>query len=242
MFKLFFIGLVGGLLSGLLGVGGGVIFVPLLTYMTNKNFKINTGISSMAIVFVASASGFTYILNGISLTFNIFYLIIGGIFGGYIGSKITAVIKTKSLERIFSILLIIVAIRMFLNTSFQSAFNENPMFYIFIGLITGILSGLLGIGGGIVRIPLLIIFGGLENIVAQGFSLIATIPTAMTAAITKLKGSPDLIKQGTYIGVFGIIGSIIGANTAFLLSQNILNTIFAIFLLLVSVNLYLKKD
>ena len=242
MFKLFFIGLVGGLLSGLLGVGGGVIFVPLLTYMTNKNFKINTGISSMAIIFVASASGFTYILNGISLTFNIFYLIIGGIFGGYIGSKITAIIKTKSLERIFSILLIIVAIRMFLSSSFQSAFNENPMFYIFIGLITGILSGLLGIGGGIVRIPLLIIFGGLENIVAQGFSLIATIPTAMTAAITKLKGRPDLIKQGTYIGVFGIIGSIIGANTAFLLSQNILNTIFAIFLLLVSVNLYLKKD
>ena len=66
--------------------------------------------------------------------------------------------------------------------------------------------------------------------------------TAMTAAITKLKGSPELIKQGTYIGVFGIIGSIIGANTAFLLSQNFLNTIFAIFLLLVSVNLYLKKD
>ena len=64
----------------------------------------------------------------------------------------------------------------------------------------------------------------------------------MTAAITKLKGSPDQIKQGMYIGVFGIIGSIIGANTAFLLSQNILNTIFAMFLLLVSVNLYLKKD
>ena len=196
----------------------------------------------MAIIFVASASGFTYILNGISLTSNIIFLIVGGIIGGYIGSKITAIIKTKSLERIFSLLLVIVAIRMFLNTSFQSAFNENPILYIFIGLVTGVLSGLLGIGGGIVRIPLLIIFGGLENIVAQGFSLIATIPTAMTAAITKLKGNPDLIKQGTFIGIFGIIGSIIGANTAFLLSQNILNTIFAIFLLLVSLNLYLKKD
>ena len=196
----------------------------------------------MAIIFVASASGFTYILNGISLTSNIIFLIVGGIIGGYIGSKITAIIKTKSLERIFSLLLVIVAIRMFLNTSFQSSFNENPILYIFIGLVTGVLSGLLGIGGGIVRIPLLIIFGGLENIVAQGFSLIATIPTAMTAAITKLKGNPDLIKQGTFIGIFGIIGSIIGANTAFLLSQNILNTIFAIFLLLVSLNLYLKKD
>ena len=169
MFKLFTIGLVGGLLSGLLGVGGGVIFVPLLTYMTTKNFKVNTGISSMAIIFVASASGFTYIMNGITLTFNILYLIVGGIVGGYIGSKLTAMIKTKSLEKIFSVLLVIVSIRMFLNGNFESSFNENPFFYIIIGIVTGILSGLLGIGGGIVRIPLLIIFGGLENIVAQGF-------------------------------------------------------------------------
>ena len=108
MFKLFIIGLIGGLLSGLLGVGGGVIFVPLLTYMTTQNFKVNTGISSMAIIFVASASGFTYIINGITLTFNILYLIVGGIVGGYFGSKLTAMIKTKSLERIFSILLVIV--------------------------------------------------------------------------------------------------------------------------------------
>ena len=242
MFKLFIIGLVGGLLSGLLGVGGGVIFVPLLTYMTTKNFKVNTGISSMAIIFVASASGFTYIMNGITLTFNILYLIVGGIVGGYIGSKLTAMIKTKSLEKIFSLLLVIVSIRMFLNGNFESSFNENPIFYIIIGIVTGILSGLLGIGGGIVRIPLLIIFGGLENIVAQGFSLIATIPTAMTAAVTKLKGNPELIKQGTYIGLFGIIGSIIGGNAAFLMSQNVLNTVFAIFLLIVSFNLYLKKD
>lgn len=242
MFKLFTIGLVGGLLSGLLGVGGGVIFVPLLTYMTTKNFKVNTGVSSMAIIFVASASGFTYIMNGITLTFNILYLIVGGIVGGYIGSKLTAMIKTKSLEKIFSVLLVIVSIRMFLNGNFESSFNENPFFYIIIGIVTGILSGLLGIGGGIVRIPLLIIFGGLENIVAQGFSLIATIPTAMTAAVTKLKGNPELIKQGTYIGLFGIIGSIIGGNAAFLMSQNVLNTVFAIFLLIVSFNLYLKKD
>ena len=44
------------------------------------------------------------------------------------------------------------------------------------------------------------------------------------------------------IGLFGIIGSIIGGNAAFLMSQNVLNTVFAIFLLIVSFNLYLKKD
>ena len=94
----------------------------------------------MAIIFVASASGFTYIINGITLTFNILYLIVGGIVGGYIGSKLTAMIKTKSLEKIFSVLLVIVSIRMFLNGNFESSFNENPFFYIIIGLVTGILS------------------------------------------------------------------------------------------------------
>ena len=101
---------------------------------------------------------------------------------------------------------------------------------------------LLGIGGGIVRIPLLIIFGGLENIIAQGFSLIGTIPTAMTAAITKLRNQPELVKQGSYIGFFGIVGSIVGGNIAFSVSQNMLNTLFAILLFFVGINLYFKKD
>ena len=242
MIKLLLIGLVGGFLSGLLGVGGGVIFVPLLTYFVNKDFKINTGISSLAVVFVATASSATYILNGFSLNVNILYLVLGGILGGYIGSKITELVKTVVLQRIFSVLLFIVATRMFLNSDFEGTFNENVGFYFLIGFIAGVLSGLLGIGGGIVRIPLLIIFGGLENIIAQGFSLIGTIPTAMTAAITKLRNQPELIKQGSYIGSFGIVGSIIGGNIAFIVSQNILNTLFAIFLFFVGINLYFKKD
>ncbi len=44
MLKLFLIGFTGGLLSGILGIGGGIVFVPLLTYFTKEDFKINTGI------------------------------------------------------------------------------------------------------------------------------------------------------------------------------------------------------
>tara|TARA_B100001057_G_C22776734_1_gene921930 strand:- start:65 stop:793 length:729 start_codon:yes stop_codon:yes gene_type:complete len=241
LIKLLIIGIIGGFLSGLLGVGGGVIFVPLLTYFINKDFKINTGVSSMAVIFVSIASSGTYIFNGFSFSVNIIYLIIGGIVGGFIGSKFTELINTLSLQRIFSILLFIVAIRMFYNTNFEATVNENPFLYLLIGIVAGVLSGLLGIGGGIVRIPLLIIFGGLENIVAQGFSLVGTIPTAITAAIVKLRNKPDLIKQGSLIGLFGILGSVIGGNIAFTISQNILNYIFAVFLLFVGVNLFFKK-
>ena len=90
-------------MSGLLGVGGGVIFVPLLTYLTKIDFKTNTGISSLAVVFVASASSLTYIFNdfnrGSNLVFAIGIIITGGIVGGYLGSKLTPKINTKVLDR-----------------------------------------------------------------------------------------------------------------------------------------------
>ena len=78
MLPLFIIGSIGGFLSGVLGIGGGVVFVPLLTYFTDQDFKTNTGISSMAVVFVATASSLTYISNGQSFSIYILYLIFGG--------------------------------------------------------------------------------------------------------------------------------------------------------------------
>lgn len=104
------IGSVGGLLSGILGIGGGVVFVPLLTYFTKSNFKTNTGVSSLAVVLVATASSITYLLNGFNeganLFLEIFIIILGGILGGYVGSKLTSKINTKILKKMFSLLLI----------------------------------------------------------------------------------------------------------------------------------------
>ena len=65
--------------------------------------------------------------------------------------------------------------------------------YFLIGFVSGIGSGLLGIGGGIIRIPMLIFFGGFEQIIAQGISLLTTIPTAFTAAATKIRKENNLL-------------------------------------------------
>ena len=240
MFPLFLIGSVGGFLSGVLGIGGGVVFVPLLTYFTDQDFKTNTGISSMAVVFVATTSSITYISNGQTFSNYIIYLILGGIIGGYLGSKLTFTLDTNTLQRIFAFLLLIVSYRMMFAEGFSARYEENIFLYLLIGIFSGILSGLLGIGGGIVRIPLLIFFGGLGNLAAQGFSLIATVPTALTAAYTKLKNDREFAKRGCIVGISGILGSIIGGNLAFNLPQELLNTSFAIFLLLVSINMVVK--
>lgn len=242
MLPLFIIGSIGGFLSGVLGIGGGVVFVPLLTYFTDQDFKINTGISSMAVVFVATTSSITYISNGQSFSINILYLIFGGILGGYLGSKLTFQLDTKTLQRIFAILLLVVSYKMISTSGYSSQYEGNIFLYLFIGVFSGILSGLLGIGGGIVRIPLLIFFGGLGNLPAQGFSLIATVPTALMAAYTKLKNDREFAKRGSIVGISGILGSVLGGNLAFKLPQEFLNTSFAIFLLLVSINMLVKTS
>jgi len=135
------IGSLGGFLSGVLGIGGGVVFVPLLTYFTNQDFKINTGISSMAVVFVATTSSVIYISNGQTFSIYILYLIIGGIIGGYLGSKLTFSLETKTLQRIFAVLLLVVSYRMIFSTGFSSKYEENIVLYLLIGIFSGVLSG-----------------------------------------------------------------------------------------------------
>jgi len=236
------IGSVGGLLSGILGIGGGVVFVPLLTYFTKSNFKTNTGVSSLAVVLVATASSITYLLNGFNeganLFLEIFIIILGGILGGYVGSKLTSKINTKILKKMFSLLLIASAYRMIFTSSVISVYEDNFFLFFIVGFVSGIASGLLGIGGGIIRIPLLIFFGGFEQIVAQGISLITTVPTAFTAALTKIRADSQLIKIGLTVGFFGVIGSIVGANLVFSISSDILNIVFGGFLFLVAINMF----
>ena len=93
MIKYFLIGSIGGLLSGILGIGGGVVLY-LFNLPNKTDFKTNTGVSSLAVVFVATGSSITYIFNdfssGTNLVFEILIIIIGGIIGGYFGSKLTA--------------------------------------------------------------------------------------------------------------------------------------------------------
>ncbi len=242
----FIIGSIGGLLSGILGIGGGVVFVPLLTYLTKSDFKINTGVSSLAVFFVASGSSITYVLNdfsdGSNLLFEILIIVFGGIFGSYIGSKLTESINTALLKKLFAILLIASAYRIIFSTSVSSAFQDNLVLYFLIGLVSGIGSGLLGIGGGIIRIPMLIFFGGFEQIIAQGISLLTTIPTALTAAVTKIRKDTELLKIGLIVGVFGVLGSIVGGTLAFnVIPRDLLNIGFGIFLTLVSINMFISS-
>jgi len=242
MSKLLIVGFLGGIPAGLLGLGGGVLFIPLMVYVAKLKMKEITGVSSMAVAIVATVGSIRYISEGYGLEAFIPYLIAGGILGAIAGNQINKGLDNSSLKKIFSIVLLATAIRMNFIVQGSGIASDNMLIYIVIGFVSGILAGLLGLGGGVVRIPALLIFAGVPSLVAQGASLITSVPTAVAAAYPKVINSPIKIKQGLMLGGGGSLGVLIGSEIAFTLGDSSLKTIFSVFLFIVSIRMFFEKD
>lgn len=114
-------------------------------------------------------------------------------------------------------------------------FYEEIMKEIFIGLISGIVSGL-GMGGGTILILLLTLFLGIEQHISQATNVIFFIPTAISAIIIFIKNKNINFKIGVPICIFGIIGAIIGAIISTKMNVNTLRKYFGIFLILIAMH------
>ncbi|MCL4544941.1 MAG: sulfite exporter TauE/SafE family protein [Chloroflexi bacterium] len=101
-----------------------------------------------------------------------------------------------------------------------------------IGALAGTLSGLLGIGGGIVMVPLMALGLGLEQHIAQEISLSVIVPTTISGALTSArKGNVDWRLAG-FLVIGALMGSLIGASLSNQLSAEVLRKLFAIALVI----------
>jgi uncharacterized membrane protein YfcA len=99
------------------------------------------------------------------------------------------------------------------------------------GLLVGTLSGLIGIGGGVVLVPLLVIGFGFGQHVAQGTSLAAMIPAAIVGAATHYRRGNVAIRAGVVMGGTGMAGAAMAAFAAQHVSAQLLERLFGVFLL-----------
>jgi uncharacterized membrane protein YfcA len=118
----------------------------------------------------------------------------------------------------------------------------NAFLYVFTGLLAGSLSGLIGIGGGVIIIPILVIFSGLSQKMAQGTTLALLVPPiGILAAWTYYKqGYVDFPIAGL-ICIGFIFGGLIGAKFATSLSNQTLEKIFGIALLIIAIKMIFAK-
>jgi uncharacterized membrane protein YfcA len=105
------------------------------------------------------------------------------------------------------------------------------------GLGTGLLSGAIGVGGGLFFVPILTVGFGLPQPVAQGTSLAAIIPTALVGGITHIRQGNVVREAAVWMGLGGVGGAVIGALVAVEVPSQLLARIFGAFLLFSAVRI-----
>lgn len=111
-----------------------------------------------------------------------------------------------------------------------------------IGLAAGFLAGLLGVGGGVLMVPAMVLLLGFDQHVAQGTSLLVIIPAALTGSYTHYRNGRLVLRDAAFLAAGGVIGAVVGSVFALSMEDQLLRRLFAGFLLISGVRILLPKD
>lgn len=232
------VGLAAGALGGLFGVGGGLILVPGLTLIARVERRMAHGTSLAATLPIALASLTTYVVNG-NVDWRVGGLLaIGTVTGAVIGTKLLTVLDKRTLTILFILTVLATAIRLFLasDTTGRDALSLlDALVLVVIGVATGTLAGLLGIGGGIVMVPAMIVIFGMVPVVAKGTSVAVIVPTSIMGTIRNRTTANVDLRIATVAGGCGVVTAVTGGIIADGLSDQLSNVMFALLLLFVAV-------
>lgn len=242
--SLILIGLIGGVLSGIFGIGGGIIMVPLLVNLARMDQRRAAATSLVAIIPTSIAGSATYFATGeINLLAGV-VIAAGAIVGAVLGSMLLRRIPLVWLRWMFIVLILVVAVRMLLVVPVRGEQVEFSglisLGYLGLGLVMGIASGLFGIGGGIIAVPSLVAIFGFSDLVAKGTSLLVMLPTSVAGTLTNIRGKTVDAKAGLVVGIAATAAAVPGVAIALLLSPRLSGILFAALLFLVAVQLTIK--
>jgi uncharacterized membrane protein YfcA len=237
-------GAVGGLLAGFFGVGGGIVMVPLLMIWARMNQRRAAATSLVAIVPTAIAGSITFGIAG-EVNWVVAALIgAGAIAGAPLGAYLLRVLPILWLRWLFIAGLLVAALRLILveierGGDVELSFGVGAAL-VALGLIMGLASGLFGIGGGVIAVPVLIAVFGAGDLVAKGTSLAAMIPTAIAGTIPNLRAGLVTLRQGAMVGIAAVVFSQLGVALAFIVPPAVSGPLFGVLLVLVVVQLVVR--
>ncbi len=225
-------GFLGGTFGGLLGVGGGVIMIPLMTGLGKLTQHQAHGTSLVAIAFTASVGAVTYLAHGNADWKVSLVLAASAIFTARLGAHFAHSLSEKKLKKAFGIFLLFAAMMLPAKDYLPSFAGGIPFWpgiaiYLFIGAATGFLSGMMGVGGGVVMVPPMVIIAGMGQHLAQGTSLLAMIPVAMAGAITHYRLGNVRTDMAWGLAAGALAGGYLGATAATALPELLLRVVFA---------------
>lgn len=199
------VGIAGGILSGLFGIGGGTIIVPALAIWLSMPQKLSAGTSVLAILPTAIVGAATYAAQGHVDWVAAICLAVGIIVGAQVGAHLLQKLPVDAVQWAFMVFLGIVIVMLWLVVPQRSDQIDMTFWAVALlvvtGFITGILSGVLGVGGGVVVVPVLMFFFGANDLIAKGTSLLMMIPGSLSATIGNLRRQNVDLRAAAWVGL-----------------------------------------
>ena len=248
-------GAVAGAFGSLLGLGGGILLVPLLTLGFGVPLREAVGVSLVAVVMTSSAAASVYLERRVAnlrlgMTLELFTAI-----GALVGGTVAFLLDEQVLAGLFTLMLVYTALTMARGRASDAApaatevvvQEEDPSFTAGLGgpgyavhrlplgavlsVFAGVVSALLGIGGGLVKVPAMHVAMGVPLRVATATSNLMIGVTASAGAIVYLMrdGIDPYVAGPTAVGVF--IGASIASRLAHRVDVRVLRLLFVVVLL-----------
>jgi uncharacterized membrane protein YfcA len=233
-----------GLSLGLMGGGGSILTVPVLVYALEMDAKTAIALS-LAIVGATSLIGSVSHFRAKNINIKV-ALVFGPIamIGTFLGAKISVYMSGTTQLILFAVIMLIASVFMFKGRSNTSESAPKKMNYPLIlveGLFVGVLTGLVGVGGGFMIVPALVLLAGIPMKEAIGTSLLII----SLKSFAGFMGYVDTVEiPWIFLGKFTAftgIGIIIGSYSVKFVSPEKLKKTFAIFLVIMSIFILYKN-
>ncbi len=231
-----------GILLGLLGGGGSILTVPVLVYLASLSAK-SAIVTSLIVVCITSAIAvISYARRKLvcwktGITFGV-----AGMLGAYIGGRLAAFIPDPILLVLFASVMLLAATAMIRN---KSTTNPHPncvdsfcpmnlpvSAILFDGILVGLVTGLIGVGGGFLLVPALALLAGLPIQAAIGTSLFIIVLQSVAALGGHASHMVVDVELTLLVTIAAVSGSLIGSNLAKFVNSLYLKRGFGIFVFL----------
>jgi uncharacterized membrane protein YfcA len=237
-------GIVGGMLSGLVGVGGGIVFVPGLLYLGGWNIQDAVAASLVIIIFSSLSGTIRNARSADPVNWRVAGLLSLAVApSSLIGVIIGRVSPEVVVKVAFATLLIALAYPTARGGGeYESDRKAIPLPLVFLaGIFIGALSGLVGVGGGVVIVPLMVLGMGLTTKRAVSTSLAVVMFTGLVGAAgyvaTGFRDVQDLLSLPPLI-MGSVIGAPLGVRVREWLPESVVRISFGVFMVIVALHLF----
>lgn len=228
---LLLVGIIAGIVSGLLGVGGGIVLTPVLHYGLGLPW-VDAVALSLLVIAVQSPVGVWRHARKAAVSWRMAVpLVVSGALGVFVGDRLLPHLPVAGLKLLFAGLMLLAAWR--LGRIVVRPGTPDVGLLAGVGFAAGIVSRLLGVGGGIITVPMLGLLGVPVHL-AVGTSLVAVFTNAAVATGANLARGLDWT-GGLLLALGAVVGTFVGVWTAHALPEARLRRVVAMALVSVAV-------